>query len=73
MELRSTAIFKDIDIDAMVETTNLDDFMANVFKARDEKTGTAKQPQSEFDQIMSQLRTKEEPTDLKLEFETPAQ
>ena len=31
MELRSTASFKDIDIDAMVEMTTLDEFMSGIF------------------------------------------
>ena len=32
MELKSTATFKDIDIDALVETTSFDEFMSNLMK-----------------------------------------
>ena len=32
MELRSTASFKDVDIDAMVEMTTLDQFMSGIFQ-----------------------------------------
>ena len=31
MELKSTATFKDIDIDALVETTSFDQFMAGIY------------------------------------------
>jgi hypothetical protein len=31
MELKSTASFKDIDIDALVETTTFDQFMSGIY------------------------------------------
>lgn len=34
MELKSTATFKDIDIDALVETTSFDEFMGNLFRGK---------------------------------------
>jgi hypothetical protein len=34
MELKSTASFKDIDIDAMLETTTFDQFMKGLFTSK---------------------------------------
>ena len=38
MELKSTASFKDIDIDAMLEHTSFDDFMKGLYSTRVAKT-----------------------------------
>lgn len=37
MELRSTATFKDVDVDAMVEATTFDEFMGGIFTGRKDK------------------------------------
>jgi hypothetical protein len=34
LELKSTSSFKDVDVDAMLEHTNFDDFMKGLFKNR---------------------------------------
>jgi len=34
MELKSTASFKDVDIDAMLEHTSFDDFMRGLYNSR---------------------------------------
>ena len=39
MELKSTATFKDIDIDALVETTSFDEFMGNLMKGTQASKG----------------------------------
>ena len=52
MELKSTATFKDLDIDALVETTSLDEFMAGLMKS---DTRKVQKHQTEFDKILSQL------------------
>lgn len=43
MELKSTATFKDLDIDALVEATSFDEFMTNMTKGRQERGGPVKQ------------------------------
>lgn len=72
MELKSTATFKDLDIDALVETTSFDEFMSNLASGRQDKpSGGGQKQMNEFDKIMTQLRSTEEPQSqqLKLEFE----
>jgi hypothetical protein len=67
MELKSTATFKDIDIDALVETTSFDDFMSNLFRGK--QTQNTRKQQSEFDKIMSELQSDETPQqEVKLDF-----
>ena len=67
MELKSTATFKDIDIDALVETTSFDDFMSNLFRGK--QTQKTRKQQSEFDKIMSELQSDETPQqEVKLDF-----
>ena len=41
MELRSTATFKDVDVDAMVEATTFDEFMSGIFTGHSDKSAPA--------------------------------
>lgn len=41
MELRSTATFKDVDVDAMVEATTFDEFMGGIFSGRRDRSAPA--------------------------------
>lgn len=48
MELRSTATFKDIDVDAMVEATTFDEFMSGIFRGHEKRRAAAGEQQSDF-------------------------
>lgn len=52
MELRSTASFGDIDIDAMVEMTTLDEFMSGIFQQKAKKSGSNL---NAFDKMMADI------------------
>ena len=55
MELKSTASFKDIDIDAMLEHTSFDDFMKGLYSHRVAQTAIKPEQKSSFESILSQV------------------
>lgn len=74
MELKSTASFKDVDIDSMLEHTTFDDFMRGLYLnkvASTSKTGPATAGGNPFDQMMKQVMSGEEEkgADIKLDFQ----
>ena len=67
MELKSTASFKDVDIDAMLELTSFDDFMRGIYKSRilnQKSNQPEKHPHlADFDMMMDKVfNTDEEST-----------
>lgn len=74
MELKSTASFKDVDIDAMLEHTTFDEFMRGLYNSRVLQGGdSTKHPHmAQFDKMMDQVFAEDgedEQTKLKLEFQ----
>ena len=73
MELKSTASFKDIDIDAMLEHTTFDDFMRGLYSTRVAQTSLKGDVKSNFEHMMSSVfaddPTELEQRNLKLRFE----
>ena len=58
MELKSTASFKDVDIDAMLEHTTFDEFMRGLYNSRvlQRQAGAEKHPHAaQFDKMMDQV------------------
>ena len=55
MELKSTATFKDIDIDAMLEHTSFDEFMKGLYSSRVAKTQMKGDNKQSFENILSQV------------------
>lgn len=55
MELKSTASFKDIDIDAMLEHTSFDDFMKGLYSHRVAQTAIKGDQKSTFENMLSQV------------------
>lgn len=55
MELKSTASFKDIDIDAMLEHTTFDDFMRGLYSTRVAQTSLKGDVKSNFEHMMSSV------------------
>ena len=73
MELKSTASFKDIDIDTMLETTTFDEFMKGLYTSKISQTRPeAGGQENEFQKMMNQIfETSEDQKDLsklKLDF-----
>lgn len=72
MELKSTASFKDVDIDAMLEHTTFDDFMRGLYLNKVAST-SKKDPNAganPFEQMMAQVMSVDEDkaSDVKLDF-----
>lgn len=57
MELQSTVAFREIDIDQMLQHTNLDDFLRGLYVKAVEAPGATggKQPLSQHDKLISEL------------------
>jgi hypothetical protein len=55
MELQSTVAFREIDIDQMLQHTNLDDFLRGLYVKAVEGSGQGKQPISQHDKLMAEL------------------
>jgi len=58
MELKSTATFKDVDIDAMLEHTTFDEFMRGLYTSRvaqSSSPSSALPQMTEFDSMMQQV------------------
>lgn len=74
MELKSTASFKDVDVDAMLEHTTFDDFMRGLYSSRVARTATSgkkdESPKSEFEQMWDSVMAgdQEETAELNLKF-----
>ena len=76
MELKSTASFKDVDIDAMLEHTTFDEFMRGLYNSRvlqRQQTATAQHPHmAQFEQMMGQVfggEGEDEQSQLRLQFQ----
>lgn len=77
MELKSTASFKDVDVDAMLEHTTFDDFMRGMYSSKvAQQPGTTKKAtpdskKTQFEQMWDSVMTNEaeEQLELGLEFE----
>ena len=70
MELKSTASFKDIDIDAMLEHTTFDDFMRGLYVNKVQQA-KPQDDSTDFQSMMKQIMQagKDDQSDVKLEFE----
>lgn len=56
MELRSTAAFKDVDVDTMLEQTNFDEFMRGLYFNRVSSSSSQPQDgQSQFNQMINEI------------------
>jgi hypothetical protein len=53
MELKSTSTFKDIDIDAMLEHTTFDEFMAGLYMNKVQQQPQKKDNMTDFEKMMS--------------------
>jgi len=54
MELRSTSTYKDIDIDAMMDSMSFDELMGGLYTSKIKSIVATDQPQvSKFDKMMS--------------------
>ena len=75
LEIKSTASFKDIDLDAMLEHTTFDDFMKGLFKGRvqNQTQQTKNAPMTDnFEQMMAKIMMGEEDDkkpDIELQFD----
>lgn len=77
MELKSTASFKDIDIDAMLEHTSFDDFMKGLYSHRVAQTAIKADQKSSFENMLSAVFEPEDEevsdVDVKLRFDQAAE
>ena len=61
MELQSTVSFKEIDIDAMIEHTSLDDFVRGLYIKAIQQPETSLHKETPHDKMMKQLLETKDP------------